>query len=1142
MMLKKIIVIIIFTGFSSVLALPLFGQRQYAPNSVLAKGLWYKFSITKEGIYKVDLRSLSKLGINSKNLASSSLRLFGNGGAMLEEDNNVVRPDDLIENPIEMFDGGDGVFNGNDYFLFYAPGPDRWNKDSFNHKFYHQKNFYTDTCYYYLTIGSQGSRIETISYRGSPNLNVQTYDERFFHENNQYSLINSGKEWFGELFGYNNLTLNFSIPILGLVQNQPLWIRSKFAVRGFQGSSQFLININGNEVQRLNLDPLSGSLLDAYAVSDTATTSFHCSSANLDMKINFVPSSFTTLGWLDWFEINCRRSLSMNDQNQLSFRDWKSVGTGNVSKFNIENIDQTTEVWDITDPIHPQKMLLIQSGDKGYFVNQSSQLKEYMAFKKTGLLSPEPIGRIANQDLHNSNSADFIIIAPNAFLAQANQLASFHRQYYGQRTVVAETEQIYNEFGGGQPSPVAIRDFVKMYYDKAKGTSIVPHMSLLLFGGGSFDPKNRIAGNTNYIPCYESKNSLSDLLSYTSDDFYGLLGDNDNINSLTRENYLAFSVGRLPVRNILEAKNVVNKIIQYHSNQTLGAWKNNTIYVADDKDENIFIRDAETISSSIDSISTAFNKSKIYLDAYTLVPGNVQMYPMVNHDIVSQLNNGCWLVNYSGHGNYLQLSGRSIFTQVDADQLNNSNKLPLIVAATCDFVPYDDPTKSSLGAYLLDGGRNGAIALLSAPRLVDAGGNEEINNNFVKELLAKNTLSQYQTIGESFRLAKNGLYKSSSDILNIRKFALIGDPAIRISFPRYNIKLTTINHKSITETDTIKAFNKYSIEGEITDESGNILNNFNGKVYTNFFNTPKTIQTLGNDPASPVTKFYQQTNSIFKGEDTVTNGKFSFTFIGPKDIIYQVGKTTINLYAENGITDANGSDTSFYLAGSFDSVKNNYGAPLIESFINNFQFRNGDKVNGNLILLVKLYDSLGINLTDNKLGHNITASIDGDDLHPLILNQYYKPDIGSYQNGTIAFPLTSLSEGKHTIKIIAWNILDISTKEELAFVVVKSKTLQITNLFNYPNPFRASTTFSFLQNQFSHTLQIYVTIYTTDGKEVQQIYQVINQADDLVNVISWDGRDFKGNLLPDGIYFYRVDVSNSDGQKGYSAQRLLIAH
>ena len=60
-------------------------QRVYAPNSILASGNFYKIGVKEAGVYKIDIPFLNNMGVATSNLPSSNLRLYGNGGKMLED-------------------------------------------------------------------------------------------------------------------------------------------------------------------------------------------------------------------------------------------------------------------------------------------------------------------------------------------------------------------------------------------------------------------------------------------------------------------------------------------------------------------------------------------------------------------------------------------------------------------------------------------------------------------------------------------------------------------------------------------------------------------------------------------------------------------------------------------------------------------------------------------------------------------------------------------------------------------------------------------------------------------------------------------------------------------------------------------------
>ena len=949
-----------------------FAQRQYVANSVLSSGDWYKIAVVKEGIYKIDVSFLSHLGINSTQ-SSSTIKLYGNGGGMLSENNSDGRIDDLTENAIEVFDGGDGFFNGNDYLLFYAPGPNRWKYDSADGMFHHQKNLINDTCYYFLTTGANGKRINIDINNLTPNRVVTNFDERLFYENDNTTLLNSGKNWFGEQFDPSQSSHSFNYIFSNLTNGYPLKLKSNLLSRSIGNSSSFDISVNGQLLQNVIINPISGNLIDNYAEIQSSVASISSPSSTFNLNYTYHASSSSSQGWLDWFEIQYRNKLQLENGSQLAFRDVLSVGNGNVAQFVIDGANSNTEVWDISDFTAPVKANSIIINNQIQFTNDASVLREYITFDRSQPLQPIVIGKANNQNLHQYSFADYLIITPKIFESQANRLAQFRAAHDNLIVKVAVAEQIYNEFGGGNKSATAIRDYIKMYFDKAGSDTTKRPKYLLLFGIGNYDTKGRATSLVNHIPCFESENSINPVLSYTSDDFYALLSDTDNINDNNQSNELKLSVGRLPVVNTDEANNVVDKIINYYSHETLGPWRNDVLLLADDKDANLFLNTTEQIADTIANASQLMNINKLYVDVFPLTRVyNNTSSPQVNQSIIDQLYSGKLIFNYSGHGNYQQLSSYSIFNNHDAKQLNNSKKLPLFITSTCDFIPFDDPSKSSLGSYMLQGSKNGAIALLTTPRLVFAGSNQIVNENFLKFELRKDLSGNYLSIGESFRISKNYTSQTTSDIVNTRKFSLIGDPALSLAFPKYEIAIDSINQRAILNGDTLQSGMRYTISGFIKNHAGSLISNFNGTVYAKIFDKPKSVRTLANDPSSIATYFLQQTDLIYNGKSTVLNGKFCFSFLVTKDIIGQIEKGKISLYAENGIEDASSFDTSFYLEPNDQVNSNDNVGPDIKLYLDDYHFKNGSTVGDRALLLARLSDSSGINTVYNgTTDHNI---------------------------------------------------------------------------------------------------------------------------------------------------------------------------
>ena len=91
-------------------------------------------------------------------------------------------------------------------------------------------------------------------------------------------------------------------------------------------------------------------------------------------------------------------------------------------------------------------------------------MSEFVCIRTLDFETPQFFGQIFNQNLHSYNQADLIIITHPNFLNQAERLPDFHVNHDNISVVVATTDQIYNEFSSGSQDPVAIRDFVRMFY------------------------------------------------------------------------------------------------------------------------------------------------------------------------------------------------------------------------------------------------------------------------------------------------------------------------------------------------------------------------------------------------------------------------------------------------------------------------------------------------------------------------------------------------------------------------------------------------------------------------------------------------------------------------------------------------------
>lgn len=1132
----------LFSGFLLALLAcgqPAFSQRTYASASVLATGNWFRIGITREGIYRMDLSFLQTLGIGGSGLPSNAVRLFGNGGAMLPEAASTPVTDDLRELALQVLDGGDGILNGSDYILFYAPGPVHWFPDPANRAFYHSKSLYSDTTYYYLTVSGSGRRITTAASLVAT-FDINTFTDRYVHELDTFNFLNSGKDWFGEEFSVGpgkTLSRTFPIPSEPAFTG-PATLKLKAVARSFGGSSVFNITDGSGPIQSMPIAPVATGPYDQFARTDSALFSTVLPPDFSTLTVDFVPAGSNAQGWLDWFEFFPTRELRMTGNLPLFFRTWQGIGPGRVARFIIREAGNSLKVWDISRGESPVEQAVSLTGAEAAFSAEHDSLHEFVAFYPDQLPRPLPLGRVPNQNLHAPQPADLIIITWPPLLPEAARLAEFHRMHDSLQVVVATTDQVFNEFGSGVPDPVAIRNYVKMFYDRAGGDSTRRPRYLLLFGDASFDYKDRLAGNTNFVPAWQSPNALDPLSTYASDDFFGFLDDADDINS-SRLNLLDIGIGRIPAKTVGEAKALVDKILLYHQPAALGPWRNEFSFVADDEDNNLHLQDAEQITATVSATAPSFNTEKIYLDAFRQqADAGGSRYPEANLLIENRLNTGNLIWNYSGHGGYRRLAEEVVLDQPIIDRLNNTGRLPLFITATCDVAPFDNPLIRSIGENLLLREKTGAVALMTTTRLVFAFSNKVMNDNYLRIALQRRADSSYLSLGEACRLTKNYTYQFSGDVINNRKFTLLGDPAMTLAFPRYTVVTTAINGKA-PAADTLKAMSKYTVDGELRDASGNLLPAFNGTVYPVLYDKAAGEQTLGNDPGSLPVQFKTFRNIIYKGKATVEGGRFRFSFVVPRDINYQVGNGRLGYYADNGLEDGNGVNQRLLVGGTGDSLNDREG-PSLKVFLNDERFISGGITNERPLLLVKLADSSGINILGNGIGHDLVATIDNDPKQQFVLNDYYQSDLNTFQKGSLRFQLPALAEGFHTLTVKAWDVMNNSGSASLDFRILKDAGLSLEHVLNYPNPFTTRTQFWFDHNRPGEELRVQVQVFTVTGKLVKTLRNTIISSGNRSNEVEWDGRDDYGNRIGRGVYIYSLRVQTADGKTAQKFQKLYI--
>lgn len=1113
-------------------------NKTFGSSSVLASGDWYKIGVLKDGVFKISYQFLKNIGLDIDNLNPNDFKLYGNGGKMLPTLNSDFRADDLKQNAVHIEGASDGVFNQNDYVLFYGQSPHEWEFDG-GDKFKHELNRFSDTTYYFITFsgtGESAKRINLQSNQTTSNQIVNTFNAHEYYERDLVNLIKSGDKWFGEVFDIKtSYDFSFNFPNVDLTT--PLQI--DYSVVGRTGpptsSSSFTLSALGTS---------SVVSIQGVDVNKHATTFARVGTGSLTVPlindlvvvdITYNKPSSVSVGWLDEIELNARRKLTMHG-DQLFYRDVNSVGPGNISEFRLVGANSSVDkIWDITDPFNVREQQKVFNGNSFVYSLSTSSLREFVAFNINYDTQIFSLGKIVNQNLHAISQADMIIVSHPNFLEQAAAVSDFHIENDGLNVITVTPQQIYNEFSSGSQDIVAIRDFVRMLYEKATTANDLPKY-LLIFGDGSYDNKDRVIGNTNFVPTYQTPQSMEVVGSLVSDDYYGLLDINEGTWNGTE--LVDIAIGRLPVKTQEEANNVVNKILNYNTVSSMKEWRNNFVFIGDDEDNKLHMSQSNQLATMVDTAYKDYNVNKIFFDAFPQqsTPGGSR-YPDVNKAINAAVESGSLVINYTGHGGEVGWAHERVLTVQDVNSWENTSEsgYPLFVTATCEFSRFDDPSRTTAGELvLLNSG--GGIGLFTTVRLVYADPNFKLNQTFYNEVFTP-VNGELPTMGELFMSIKNNPFHVG--VSNNRNFTLLGDPALKLAYPKHNVKTTKINGVNVSLSDTIKSLGKVTITGEVQDKNGIKLTGFNGVISPIVFDKNRQVNTLDND-GEGVFSFNLQTSKLFKGKVSVTNGDFSYTFVVPKDISYNYGKGKLSYYAENKAEDANGYYTEFYIGGTSDDYEADDVGPEIDLFMNDENFVFGGITDDSPILLANISDLHGINMVGNGIGHDIVAVLDDNTDESFILNDFYEADLNSYQSGKIAFPLSELKEGRHKLTLKVWDVYNNSSEATIEFVVVDSRDIKLERVYNYPNPFTTYTEFWFEHNQPGKQLYAQVQIFTVSGKLVKTIEQHILNEGFRSTSITWDGLDQYGDRIGRGVYVYRLKVRTENFTVAEKYQKLVI--
>lgn len=1120
----------------------------YALESVLSAGKWYPLTVSKSGVYRVDYSDMQALGLDPL-----KAQVYGYGGKMLSENfalNDYVS--DLPPVPVYRHLGADGVFNQGDFILFYAQGPISWSYNSYYAVYARTSNPYSETASYFLGERPEGTLLVT-SYAESqaPNRVVRSFTDFILHEKEQVNLAQTitgkgtGRSLFGEdLWSQNPLEVTFEVPNVDTTVVSAVF--SEMVVNNPQSTSA-LLYLNNQYVTSTSFLSISNSDEYRYGYTSSFISKLLFHSDRLTFKINYLggTKSSKSRAYLDHITLNVRRQLIMTE-NQMAFRDPLGVATQSVSKFEISNAERPLLVFDVSNPLQTLLMTGETTNQVYSFVNQSNVLKEYVAVDVSKTIpKPKIGGRVSNQNLHGLNDLDLVIVVPKGLHAQAVRLAEAHAQYDGMKTLVVTPEQVYNEFSSGTPDATAIRRMMQYYRNHPNQNGLYPK-HLLLFGDGIYDNRwisKALATKSepaNRLFTYQSIESLNELNSFVSDDYFGFLDANEGANLGMAK--MDIGVGRFPVSTLEEAQVVVDKTIEYIRNRRKGAWKNKLLFLADnwevEKDQPyIHEKQSNNLAERVHSKHPELIVNKIFLDTYPpLTSASGTTMPDANARFKQLLNEGVLLVNYTGHGSTEQWTEEKLLMSSEISQMTNKN-LPLWITATCDFSRYDEQDKSG-GEKILLHENGGGVALVSTTRVVYSDGNYTMNTCFLDSLFAKKG-SRKMSLGEVMRTAK-----SSSDLSgdnNKLRFTLLGDPALKLTYSEFQAEVTEMNGNPVgSQTDTLRALQKVTVKGRVLTPDGAFANTFNGVVIPTVLDASEILAKFDISPGD--TFVVSDRNKIlFSGRDSVVNGVFEFSFVVPMDNSYSLKNGMINLYAYSSDTDdeASGAFSRFVMGGTVADMERDADGPNVKLYLNNLLFKDGGKVGNKPTFFADIFDENGLNTSGNGIGHNLTLVIDNDPDLTFNLNAYFLADLGSYQSGTVGFQLPQLASGEHRLTFRCWDVQNNSSESSLTFTI-QNKVEPVLSDIQYAQKNNLGY-FRFIHDRPLSDVKVQLAVFDLYGRKVFEDNWFMKSENTQSELLEWNLTNTKGHRVPNGFYVCRFVFIDSNNVQTEGSKKIIVS-
>ncbi len=380
----------------------------------------------------------------------------------------------------------------------------------------------------------------------------------------------------------------------------------------------------------------------------------------------------------------------------------------------------------------------------------------------------------------SDNRFDYIVLAHSSLLEAARPLAALHERR-GLAVLLADVQDVYDEFNDGIEDPAAIRRF--LLHAHATWRRPAPRW-VVLVGDASWDTKNALpdANYANWVDrqllardrlpprsatphpgAVENPRRLVPTWTYHGEEGHAA-SDNGLVAPGGPTGVPALAIGRLPVDGPEELAAIVAKNKRYLA-EGPGPWlRRPALLIAN---ESALFRDSsERLAAEL--TSRGFEVERIYPEPAA------QSHREESERLAAALAAGRSVVHFLGHGGRFiwrtgpaDLTNRhDLFTLDHLDALPAGGPLSIVLSMTCYSAPFDHPSADSIGERFLRLPDRGAVAVVAASWRNTP--NYEMSRNLIIALLEE------PTVGEALVAAKAMTASDSFRAL----YNLLGDPAL----------------------------------------------------------------------------------------------------------------------------------------------------------------------------------------------------------------------------------------------------------------------------------------------------------------------------------------------------------------------------